>query len=78
MFHKPFATILPGVHTNARIVDLLQMLGLETRIVKDDLCLDSSLKSIDYMAVNKILADHITLSKKYLDEVIKKFKETNE
>lgn len=55
MFNKPFATLLPGTKTNARIEDLLQTVGLEERILKTEEDLAVLDQTIDYTNPNRIL-----------------------
>ena len=55
IFEKQFATLLPGEHTNARITDLLNYVGLENRVIhcKDEL---KQLESeIDYSHANQVM-----------------------
>lgn len=52
IFEKQFFTILPDVHTNERIVNLLHVRGLSNRIISDSTNLKSELnKTIDYSKV---------------------------
>ena len=55
MFQKPFATLLPGKQTNARINDLLKYVGLENRIIHSKEDLFQLETHIDYTCANKIL-----------------------
>lgn len=55
MFNKPFATLLPGEKTNARIEDVLKLVGLENRILRSvsELCVLE--ETIDYSKANEIM-----------------------
>lgn len=55
MFNKPFATLLPGEKTNARIEDLLKNVGLEDRILRKEEDLTVLECPIDYTKPNEIL-----------------------
>ena len=55
MFNKPFATLLPGEKTNARIEDLLKNVGLEDRILRKEEDLIALERPIDYAKANEIL-----------------------
>lgn len=55
MFNKPFATLLPGTKTNARIEDLLKNVGLENRILRSEEDLAVVEQAIDYTGANDIL-----------------------
>lgn len=57
LFNKPFATLLPGEKTNARIEDLLRTAGLENRILRTEEDLAALGQSIDYTNPNRILND---------------------
>lgn len=57
MFNKPFATLLPGEKTNARIQDLLTFVGLQNRIVRNSQSLACLDQVIDYAPINEKL-DH--------------------
>lgn len=55
LFNKPFATILPGAKTNARIEDILLYVGLQNRILNTVKDVDRIMDSIDFVSVNKKL-----------------------
>lgn len=57
LFNKPFATLLPGEKTNARIEDLLKFVGLENRILRRQEDLAVLEQGIDYTNPNEILSD---------------------
>lgn len=57
MFHKQFATLLPGEQTNARINDLLEYVGLENRIIHCKEELIQLKKEIDYCSAEKVIID---------------------
>lgn len=66
LFGKQFATLLPDTHTNARIQDLLNFVGLSERIIRDEqsvTCLDYK---IDYAPVNEKLCRFREYSRKCL------------
>ncbi len=53
LFNKPFASLLPGSNTNARIEDILRLCGLEDRIVRDEQSLECITNQIDWEQVNE-------------------------
>ena len=53
-FNKPFITVSPKKF-NSRVMSLLQITGLESRVVTDDSRSIDSFGDIDYFSVNKIL-----------------------
>ncbi|MBQ3550344.1 MAG: polysaccharide pyruvyl transferase family protein [Clostridia bacterium] len=55
LFNKPFATLLPGTKTNARIEDLLDFVGLKSRMVNSESALDCLSENIEWTAVNDIV-----------------------
>lgn len=57
LFGKPFATLLPGEKTNARIEDLLKLVGLENRILRDQSQLAQLEMAIDYTKPSEILEE---------------------
>lgn len=71
IFKKQFFTILPGIHTNERILDLLSYHDLMHRIITDETQLDNMYdKRIDY-STSKSYDAMIEASKKYLKEALK-------
>lgn len=71
IFEKQFFTILPGTHTNERIVDLLNVRGLSDRIISDSTDLKAQLnKKIDYTQVGSY-SQEIEDSIKYLKDNLK-------
>ena len=70
IFEKQFYVILPGTHTNARIVDLLENRDLLNRIVYDNSNLDDALQNtIDYSSL-VTYTDEINASKQYFKAAI--------
>ena len=55
MFNKPFATLLPGTKTNARIEDILSYVGLSNRILRTVEDVAQLARTIDYDPVNAIM-----------------------
>lgn len=55
LFNKPFASLLPGTNTNARIEDILKLTGLEGRLVNDNKSLECLTENIDWQPVNEII-----------------------
>lgn len=55
MFHKQFATLLPGEKTNARINDILQYVGLMNRVIHSKEELIQFGQKIDYTHTNQKL-----------------------
>ena len=71
MFQKQFFTILPGEHTNERIVDLLNMRTLSHRIVTDQTSLDTLGDTpIDYQSIPSY-EPFISSSKEYLKKALR-------
>lgn len=66
MFNKPFATLLPGEKTNARIEDLLKHVGLGNRILRSEEQLGELEKQIDYAKPNEILKELKAVSQERL------------
>lgn len=71
IFEKQFFTILPDVHTNERIVNLLDVRGLSDRIIRDLSNLDTELnKTIDYSKVRSY-ENNIKESIRYIKDSLK-------
>lgn len=71
IFEKQFFTILPDIHTNERIVNILNVRGLSDRIISDSTNLASELlKKIDYSKINNY-SQKIEDSISYLEDNIK-------
>lgn len=66
MFEKQFATLLPGIKTNARIEDLLKNFGLGQRILRSTSDLQILNERIKYEEVRTALEDFKTQSSKKL------------
>lgn len=66
LFHKQFATLLPGTQTNARIKDILQYVGLEDRIVHSAEDLAQIETEIDYTHANQVIVKFKTESEEAL------------
>ena len=62
LFNKPFATLLPGEKTNARIEDILKLAELENRILRSVEALDELKKVIDFTKTNAIIKEMKTVS----------------
>lgn len=71
MFKKPFATLLPGAKTNARIEDVLKQVGLQDRILRTQEQLAVLQDPIDYTAPEQILAQLRTDSRALLLNALK-------
>lgn len=57
IFHKQFATLLPGEQTNARINDLLEYVGLENRVIHCKEELVQLENKIDYSSADQVIKD---------------------
>ena len=68
IFHKPFYVMLTG--KTSRLVDLLQYLGLEDRILPDMIEISKMDKEIDYAEVDKKIAEKRDVSIEYLRKVL--------
>lgn len=55
LFNKPFASLLPGTNTNARIEDVLRLTGLEDRLVNTEESLNCLTEDIDWQPVNETI-----------------------
>lgn len=75
MFNKPFATLLPGAKTNARIEDVLKKVGLEKRIIHTREELSELEKPIDFTSANKVLDAFRTESRSLLLDTVKEIEE---
>ena len=75
MFNKPFATLLPGEKTNARIEDLLKVAGLQERILRDPAQLEVLNKPIDYTQTNETLSQLRADSQALLQKSLENTKE---
>lgn len=53
-FNKPFISILPEKF-KARVRSILQLVGLEERMIGDNFSLETALKDIDYDRINQII-----------------------
>lgn len=69
-FNKPFITVSPK-RFNSRIESLLNITGLQSRIVTDCNCNVESLGEIDYSVVNEILNEERRKSMSRLSEMLK-------
>jgi hypothetical protein len=69
IFNKEFYTF-NRIHqnVNSRMIDLLQSVGLQNRLITLDSKLDMT-NTIDYKSVNALMSDKILFSKKYLKQV---------
>ena len=67
IYHKPFMVILTGDHgKEERIVNLLKITGLESRVLKSTTTADDVRSAIDYDAVDERLKPHLERSREYL------------
>ncbi len=71
LFNKPFATLLPGEKTNARINDILSFSGLGDRIIHSSKELANIEKSIDFSNANRIVEEFSFKSKEALLDTLK-------
>ncbi len=71
LFNKPFATLLPGEKTNARINDILSFSELGDRILHSSEELANIEKSIDFSNANRIIEEFIFKSKEALLDALK-------
>ncbi len=65
IFHKPFFVMSAGPK-NSRVNDLLEYLGLQDRVLADDLRLDDLEKEIDYERVDELIKAKRELSLEFL------------
>ena len=72
LFNKPFASLLPGTHTNARIEDLLRYVGLEDRILRTAEDLNMLGQHIDFTNPNAILKKWKEASRALLLQALEK------
>ena len=73
LFNKPFATLLPGEKTNARIEDILSYVGLQDRILHSESDLDCLTDDIDYSKANTRMDEFRLESKRKLLDTLKMF-----
>lgn len=66
LFNKPFATLLPGAKTNARIEDILSYVGLENRIIHTAEETDRLTSKIDFTSVNEKIDEFRAVSQQKL------------
>ena len=71
LFSKPFASLLPGMHTNARIEDLLRYVGLQERILRTEQDLAVLDKKIDFSVPDAILKEWKKKSQDLLLQALK-------
>ncbi len=69
IFHIPFVTLLPKTN-GERIMNLLNLTGLQNRAVSDQVNMKSIDTAIDWEQVDKKLSNHIESSKNYLDRAL--------
>lgn len=70
LFHKNFFSLLPGVETNNRIIDLLNTLHLQSRVIKDETDFSKLSISIDYKDIDVYKENYIEKSKKYIEQIL--------
>lgn len=66
LFNKPFATLLPGTKTNARIEDILSFVGLENRIIHTPEDTARLMETIDFASVNNKIDEFRAVSQQKL------------
>lgn len=71
LFGKPFAALLPGTNTNARIEDLLRHVGLQERILRTEQDLAVLDKKIDFSVPDTILKEWKKKSRELLLQALK-------
>lgn len=71
IFHKQFAVFNRNEKINTRMQDLVQLAGLQERMVTDA---DSEQKNIDYSAVDEKIANAVKASKAYILNVLENTK----
>ena len=77
LFNKPFATLLPGKKTNARIEDVLGLAGLKDRIIHSVDMLNNIEKQIDFTQANRIVEELSFKSKEALLNTLKNIEKSN-
>ncbi len=71
LLHKPFVAILSGDEgRDERLLNLLEITGLESRIFSDNMTLEDVNRSIDYEEVEKRLEPYRRYSRKFLQTAI--------
>lgn len=70
LFHKNFFSLLPGVETNNRIIDLLNTLHLQSKIIKDETDFSKLTIPIDYKEIDVYKENYIEKSKKYIEQIL--------
>ena len=71
LYHKPFVVLLTGDHgKDERVLNLLKMTGLESRILTAQTDPDAVAAAIDYDAVDKKLEPYLNASRDYLKRAI--------
>ena len=78
LFNKPFATLLPGTKTNARIEDILSYVGLEDRIIHTADDTDRMTSSIDFTLVNNKIDEFRATSQQKLLNALEALKKDQE
>ena len=71
IFHKPFCVILTGNRgKDERLLNLLKITGLESRILDSNTTIDELKAEIDYEHVDSLLSPYLNYSKDYLRRAI--------
>lgn len=70
IFHKDFFSLLPGVETNNRIIDLLNTLHLKSRIIEEETVFSNLTIPIEYKEVDVFKEKYIKKSKKYIEQIL--------
>lgn len=76
LFNKNFVSLLPHENTNARITELLDLVGLKSRIITNEKNLGVISKPINFEETNKVVEYFCKKSKKTLLDTIKNIKIT--
>lgn len=76
IYKKQFYTLLPGKSTNARILDLLELLCLQSRIITSDFNFNATQEMIDYSKIQSAKEKIISRSKIYIKSVLENFNES--
>lgn len=73
LFNIPFASILPGENTNARIEDILKFVGLENRIIRNENDVCRINKDVDFANSNQVLEQLREASEELLINAIENY-----
>lgn len=70
IYEKQITVVNRLENNNTRMRDLLNIVGLESRMIHNDFDINEIITEIDYSHVNKILKEKIEFSKAYLENVL--------